>query len=180
MCWCVRKRTTKVAPLQPHKAWHESTGSRHAAKCCGKENTGYQLLQAVKQSNLEQIKELIARGAYVEYEDRKGNTPLFLAACRGDMDTIKLLLGHGADINRVDAVLACSNLMGAVKYNRTTTVRHLLEHKASVNHQNKMKGDTALIWAAWYGHSVDLVKLLLQHRNIDTRIRGKFNQTALE
>ena len=44
----------------------------------------------------------VYRGAKIDKHDKDNFTPLLIAACNGHADTIKTLLGHGADLFAVD------------------------------------------------------------------------------
>ncbi len=59
-----------------------------------------QLLVAVKNDQQALVKTLINKGAFVDILDEKYGTPLYLAAARGNLNIVKLLLNAGADINR--------------------------------------------------------------------------------
>jgi hypothetical protein len=84
----------------------------------------------------EMVKLLLDRGAKLRGTKEFPMTPLWAAAGVGDLETTKLLLAHGADVN--DGVVSSdmpyseTPLMGAVNSARTETVRVLLENGATV------------------------------------------------
>ncbi|KAL5349551.1 hypothetical protein ACLOAV_005846 [Pseudogymnoascus australis] len=87
-------------------------------------------------------------------------TPLFAASWKGNIDVVKVLLEHGADVtvandNRVTP-LNTASISGHVD-----VVKVLLEHKADVTVAND-SGWTPLNSASSNGH-VDVVKVLLEH-----------------
>lgn len=54
---------------------------------------------AVNQNNLPLVKTVLAYKAPVDYEDRKGNTPLILAIVNNNLVIASLLINSGADVN---------------------------------------------------------------------------------
>lgn len=61
-----------------------------------------QFIAAVSNSNTENVKALLDKGADVNAKDDKGNPALICAAKKGDADTVKALLEKGADVNAKD------------------------------------------------------------------------------
>ncbi|VAW71110.1 hypothetical protein MNBD_GAMMA12-1264 [hydrothermal vent metagenome] len=59
-----------------------------------------QLLIAVKKDKHSLVKKLLKKGAFVDVLDEKYGTALYIAAARGNLKIVKLLLDAGADINR--------------------------------------------------------------------------------
>lgn len=53
--------------------------------------------------NLEIVRILVQRGANLEVRNSKGYTPLMIAAWQGKIETVKLLLALGSNINAVSA-----------------------------------------------------------------------------
>jgi len=91
------------------------------------------------------------------------------AAMKGDIDTIRLLLAEGYDINDRQNEWYSTPLMFAVQNSNGTssieTVRFLLDHGANINVANG-SGNTALFFAALYSNStssIETVKLLLEY-----------------
>ena len=56
---------------------------------------------AVRQSNIEAIKQHLAVGTNVDGRDYAGETPLYLAADFGDKDIVELLINGGANVNAI-------------------------------------------------------------------------------
>ncbi|MBW8056904.1 MAG: ankyrin repeat domain-containing protein [candidate division NC10 bacterium] len=90
---------------------------------------------------------------------KEGATDLIVAADRGDIEKVKALLAHGADVNaRTDQGRAA--LMFAAIAGHTEVARLLLAHGADVNAKG-IWGETALWCAAAFGSPSLLVQLLL-------------------
>jgi len=54
---------------------------------------------ACKEGNIEIVTELIEHGADIDHHDENYNTALFEAVVGDNVDTVKLLLSHGALVN---------------------------------------------------------------------------------
>lgn len=136
------------------------------------------------------VRELLAEGVPVDATDGKGRTALMLAAARGAVETVALLLEAGADTcarnkgNRgvmdyveVAAVarLILAHLPGAARVAAATRllfsvhanpelVACALAAGACADARNK-RGDTPLIWLCWEaalsGRGYDCIRLLL-------------------
>jgi len=61
-----------------------------------------QLIQAVKDGNLDHVKILIAKGADLNTTDDKGGTPLHWAAYYGRKEIAEFLIMHGANLYKKD------------------------------------------------------------------------------
>jgi ankyrin repeat protein len=57
------------------------------------------LLYAIRAGDIEKVRELIAQHADVNQRDENGWTPLHMAADKGELDIVKLLVANGADVN---------------------------------------------------------------------------------
>src|SRR5262249_20423847 len=96
----------------------------------------------------------------------RGVNPIQVAAACGDLDTVKLLVEAGADVNDFTAVSGPSALsvrtpLGWAAFrNDVAMVRYLLEHKADPNQATPL--GTPLTWAAWQS-SVEAAEVLLAH-----------------
>ena len=104
-------------------------------------------------------------------EKTKG-TSLILAAKRGYYDTVKELLGNGANVNQTNKD-GWTALHGAAFNGHTDIVRLLLKWGANVN-QADDSGMTVLSMAAAKGH-IDTVRLLLDqkygvHMNVEANL----------
>jgi ankyrin repeat protein len=69
--------------------------------------------RAIKQGDVEAVKEFLRSGIDIDALDRYGQTALMLAAHHGHGEIVELLVEHGADLN-VTAKYTLSALMLAV------------------------------------------------------------------
>jgi ankyrin repeat protein len=98
-------------------------------------------------------------GANVKLANREGASPLYLASIRGNPAMIEKLLNAGADANE-RGPQGETPLMLASRSGNLDAIRVLLDHKADINAKDKLRGTTALMWAATEGHPT-AVKLLI-------------------
>ncbi len=104
------------------------------------------------------------------------NSDLIIEAGFGEVDTVRILLNRGADVNTKDNY-GFTPLIFAAKYGHTTTVKLLLTRGADVNVKSKLLGYTALMNAAAFG-DIEMVKALLE-RGADVNARNNEGVTAL-
>lgn len=121
------------------------------------------LFTAVQKSQADIIRELVRNGANLNAEDEKGNSPLLLAARKGDLAILTLLFELGASDARMDDALR----IAARESSLTDCVAYLLERGANVNAMDD-KGRTPLAMAAWEGRIAN-VRFLLEH-GADVRV----------
>ncbi|MES0490291.1 MAG: ankyrin repeat domain-containing protein [Leptospirales bacterium] len=119
----------------------------------------------------------LKKGANVNSKDIKagdeGETPLLKAAANGDVETVKLLLEHGADINAIDD-RAESALLSASYLGHYELVKFLIENGANIENPGN-KGYTPLYVAAYKGY-YNIVDLLLQKgANIHVKAKSGYN-----
>ncbi len=119
------------------------------------------LLLAVEANDLPAVADLIKRGADV---NKRGPTPytvLMVAAGRGYVQIVDLLLAAGADVHALDSSLGASPLHKAAQGGVPDVARLLLAHGAFINLQSATVGHTPLIDAVWAKHPA-MVKFLLE------------------
>src|SRR5262249_47001163 len=123
-------------------------------------------LAARKAGNNKTVKLLVDKGANAKERNASGANPIQVAAACGDLDTVKLLVEAGADVNDITPVsgpgaLSVRTPLGlAAVRNDVRMVRYLLERKADPN-QETPRG-TPLTFAAWQ-NSVLAADVLLAH-----------------
>ena len=112
----------------------------------------------------------------VNIKDPLGRTPLHIAVERGYGDIAMFLVENGAEVNITDANGNTPLIFIIHKTGDLQITRRLLEKGAVVNAQNRT-GETALMYAAWRGHS-DIVQLLLEN-HADAALKNRQGDTAL-
>ena len=98
------------------------------------------------------------------------------AAKKGDIQYIRNLLDHGADINTRDKK-GYTALIIATQYKYIVIIRLLLDRGADPN-ISSVYGDTPLIYAS-FGGRTDIVRLLLRY-GADPNIQNRYGETALD
>ena len=114
-------------------------------------------LAALKAGDRGEARKWLEKGADVNARDRKGFTPLILAARAGDLETAKFLITHGPDLN-LD-----SETWTALKFAANSPHRELLKLLLENGAETETeRGYPALFYAARRG-ALESVKLLLEH-----------------
>jgi len=118
------------------------------------------LLKACRNGDVKLAADSLARGANANTKtslmDRPPSfSPLMFAAQAGNLDLIKLLVEHGAEVN-AGALSGAPPLQFACMDGKIETVNYLIEHGASLTNAT-----ASLCWAAWRGYS-NIVVLLVE------------------
>jgi len=93
---------------------------------------GQKLFDAVRRGDASLVRELLSQGADPDVRDRKGYTPLHLAAARGAAEIVELLLAYGADAN-IAGEGDVTPLHVAIYGGSADVVRLLLEYGGNPN-----------------------------------------------
>jgi ankyrin repeat protein len=137
------------------------------------ESAGPQLFAALDQDevDLEVVRKLLNQNpALVNVKSEDGDTPLHIAAGRGQEEIIKLLLSMHAAVNaRNEENLGRTPLHDAVSVGKTRSIELLLAAKAEVNAADTEE-DTALHMV---GSKADAELLLANGGNLEAKNRGK-------
>ena len=104
------------------------------------------------------VEDLLELGAYPNLH-AAGEPPLLTCARSGSIETVKLLLRHGANPNVTDAWKGQTALMWAAAEDHVTVVETLVAHGADVNLASTA-GETPLLFAVQLGHD-DTMRTLL-------------------
>ncbi len=118
------------------------------------QNLNEDLIAAARKSDVEAVKELLAKGADPNARTRYGATPLFFACDRGNLEIVKLLIERGADVNAKDTFYNSTAVGWAVSKNHVAIVKLLLE-KGANSKQIVMR-------SAIGGAKPEIVKMLLE------------------
>jgi ankyrin repeat protein len=105
------------------------------------------------------ITALLDAGANPNAAQMSGLTPLMIAAGTGNVNVVKALLAHGADVNRATTEARATALMWAVAQGHSEVVKTLLETSADPR-VSTVKGFTPLMFAVRNG-DIEMVKALI-------------------
>ncbi len=135
-------------------------------------NNCRELLRAVKEEDIEKVKELLkAVDPDCSYRgDGEPRSPLVAAARSGNLAIGKLLIDANADVE-FHAAGDETPLMAAAWHGHLDFVKHLISKKADVN--QTLAGDgSALLVASREGHLETVAYLLSAGADVNTQIRG--------
>ncbi len=125
-----------------------------------------QLINEIEYSNakLTKVDELLKRGANVNARGvnraiTEGWTVLMYAVYKGNEDIVKLLVGHGADVNGKDTTFKATVLMHAIEGRNVALVNLLLELGADIHTLDK-RNSTVLMYALYEGNEAIINRLL--------------------
>lgn len=127
------------------------------------------LFYAVDRGDVETVDLLLAAHAGVKLLNRYDVGPLSVAAVNGSAAVIDRLLKAGADANSAMPGSETA-LMTASRGGTPETVRTLVAHGANVNAKEKVRGQTALMWAA-IENNVPVIQELLK-AGADIKVRA--------
>lgn len=132
------------------------------------------LLTSVRKNNLENVKKALAYGADINARGQEGETAIWEALAKKNIQIFEYLVENGADINlKVEGV---TPIFVAILYGGPEDVEYLIKKGADVNIRGE-GGNTALIWAASRGDN-KIVKLLIDN-GADINAKDNKGQTAL-
>jgi uncharacterized protein len=132
------------------------------------------LLIAIREPSPRAIQVLLASPqTKVEIRNDNDESPLMLAAIKGQMDLVKQLIARDADINKP----GWTALHYAASSGQVEIMKLLLEKYAFIDAQSP-NGTTPLMMAAMYG-SPQSVKLLLDE-GADPLMKNQQNMTAMD
>lgn len=123
-------------------------------------NNPLSIHKAVRQQNIELVKQLLAQRTTVNLQDSNHNTPLIHATKLGNIQIVQLLIDAGANINYQNVPHQMSPLMFACAGNHVTVCQLLINHGADVNITNDDRTPPLMI-ACHLGFT-DIVRLLLE------------------
>lgn len=115
------------------------------------------------------ITRMLNYGADVDERNAAGRTPLAEASKSGELDTVKLLLDRGAEVNVYDTESGFTPLHLAAQQNHPAVIRRLLAAGAQVDVRNQWQ-QTPLwqaAWQNWHGNTEIAHILIAQGAQID-------------
>jgi len=144
-----------------------------------------EMLEVAGKGNTARVQELLNQGVNVNMRGPDSNTPIMEAVYGGHLDTVRLLLEHGADLSakKRDGATALtltankdilelfknvSSMVAAAAAGNNTILETFISKGTPINALSET-GESALHAACWNG-KVDTVKLLLE-RGADPQIR---------
>src|SRR3989442_10717579 len=119
--------------------------------------TESQFYLPVRDNDMRAIRRLI-RAPGPKVRDARGNSPLMYAAALGSLETLRLLVEAGGDVNLPNDFGATPLMWCA---GDIAKVRYLLSKGADVNARSKL-GRTALLIAAAYDGSIETLRLMIE------------------
>lgn len=125
------------------------------------------------------VRQLLKQGVSTEVKNEFARTPLYLAAKRGELEVVALLVQHGAKVNARESRGGYFPLHIAAGFGQVDVVRYLLKHGAQVDPRTYY-GDTPLMEAVyniWHKDS-RILALLVQYR-ANIRAQNKAGCQAL-
>ena len=131
------------------------------------------LITAASKGHIEEITDLLKRGADVNATNRAGMTPLMMAASRGHLEAVKLLLEKGADV-KAESIFGTALKQAAA--GRHLEIVKLLLAKSDLSVTDNF-GWSVLMRAVESG-SLEMVELLLA-QGVDVNAQAKDGRTAL-
>ena len=114
---------------------------------------------ACTNQNAAMVEKLLKSGA--NPNGVPGGIPVLMTAARtGNVDTVKLLLTHGTDVNAKEPARGQTAMMWAIAEKHSEVARLLIDHGADVNARST-SGFTPLLFAAQQG-DLDSARMLLE------------------
>jgi hypothetical protein len=127
-----------------------------------------------KQSKPDMDNDIIEEAVDINVQPSTG---LHMAVINGDLETVKLHIAAGSDLDIVEPAGGSSPLITAALLGKTDIANALIDAGADVNFRNK-EGSTPLHTAAFFCRT-EIVESLLSH-GADKSIRNNSGSTALE
>ncbi|WP_421955248.1 ankyrin repeat domain-containing protein [Polaromonas sp.] len=132
------------------------------------------LLIAIKEPSPKVAKALVdAPKINLNILNRQGESPLMLAALKGQLDLASQMVEKGADVNKT----GWTPLHYAASNSNLPLIKLLLENSAYIDAESP-NGTTPLMMASMYG-SAEAVKLLLEE-GADPQLKNQQGMTAIQ
>lgn len=145
----IQQLTIRAGKIVRWKSYTDPSSIIRALR--GTRDVNAALLSAVGQSDVTQVRALLAAGGDPGYRDPgTGLTVLMMAAGRGDADTARALIEAGADVLTADREAGATALHKACQGGSLRVVTALVEAGAFVDAVAPTTGHTALMDALWF------------------------------
>ena len=129
---------------------------------------------AVKNNDIEKVRQLLDDGVSAEPKPKQGWTPLMIAVVRNRPEMADLLLAHGADIHTRNKSQTLLHLVA--RYGKNDMVEYLLKRGMSTKRRDWLSW-TPLMWASLQGKD-DMVKKLIDWGS-DVNVKDVDHNTPL-
>ena len=136
------------------------------------------LMDAVNANDPARVKELVQQGADVNALDDHGDAPLVIAAYKGYVGVLKLLLDSGADVKALDPEMHATALHAAAYAGRADAARLLIQHGIDIDRQGPVNGYTALHDAIWQ-NNVATAKVIID-AGANLHLKSNAGETPLD
>ena len=146
-------------------------------ECYGADEEPALLVAAVERRE-EIVQLLLEAGAYPDYGDMCGYTPLMAAVCADAINIVKLLIAAGADPHRHSGCSGANALQDAAIGGHADIVELLLSHGVTPDDSENAEGMTALMCAV-QALDATSAQLLLTH-GANPTARSSKGDTALD
>ncbi len=140
-----------------------------------------EFISAVKSNNIQKARIALKLGADVNTQDKLGDTALIAAVMQNNLEAVKLLVAHKADIDwqSRQSRLGHTALMWAAIRNCSKIAKFLIEKKANVHQLSFSDDKTVLMLAVSFNCPLEIVKELLAVKGINVNQQNKHGYTAL-
>lgn len=117
-------------------------------------------VESAKKGDIDAVKLFLAEGIDINATNERGQTALIRAAEYQRTEVVTLLLGKGADVDKVGGRYARTALTEAAGAGNVVIIKQLVEKGADINAKD-YEGTTPIFFACMYGH-VEAVRLLIE------------------
>jgi hypothetical protein len=150
--------TDEYETFKKSEAAAETNHARQALLDRGISTTNASLVQCVAEDKTEEVALFLAAGFSPDTKDKKGIPLICISARNGNLNTLKLLLNSGAQVNLIAEDRGSNALFDSALGRKKEIVKTLIEAGADMNIQSK-DGQTALVVVVGAGDE-DIVELL--------------------